>query len=134
MQFSTDIRNARLNAIETTVGTSPILRMRTGAAPANCAASDSGTVLAEMTLPSDWMADAASGSKAKLGTWQDLAANAAGQIAHFRVYESTGATCKIQGTVGITGTPGVDMTVDNDDVEVGQAITITSFSLADGNA
>jgi len=47
VQLSVTARNARLDAIETAVGTSPILRIRTGAAPANCAAADAGTVLAE---------------------------------------------------------------------------------------
>jgi len=32
IQFSTDVRNARLDAIETEIGTAPILRIRTGAA------------------------------------------------------------------------------------------------------
>ncbi|HKY51710.1 MAG TPA: hypothetical protein VJP45_10680, partial [Candidatus Limnocylindria bacterium] len=69
MQLSVAVRNARLDAIETAIGTSPILRIRTGAPPAACATADSGTVLAEMTLPSDWMAAAASGAKALVGSW-----------------------------------------------------------------
>jgi hypothetical protein len=68
IQLSTSARNAQLDALETTVGTTPILRIRTGAMPASCATADSGTVLATMTLPSDWMAAAASGIKAKSGT------------------------------------------------------------------
>lgn len=63
IQRSVAARNAQLNAFETTVGTAPILELRTGAQPANCAAADSGTLLASMTLPSDWMADAAAGVK-----------------------------------------------------------------------
>lgn len=70
IQFSVGVRNARLDAIETTIGTSAVLKIRTGAAPANVATSDSGTVLATLTLPSDWMAAASSGSKAKSGTWK----------------------------------------------------------------
>ena len=83
VQLSTTVRNARLDQIESTIGTSPILRIRTGSAPANCGAADSGTVLAALTLPSDWMAAAASGSKAKSGTWQDTSADATGTAAHF---------------------------------------------------
>lgn len=67
-QFSTAARNASLDAIETAIGTSPILRIRSGAAPANCAAARTGTVLATMNLPADWLAAAASGSKGLLGT------------------------------------------------------------------
>src|SRR5690348_9916076 len=100
IQLSVSVRNARLDQIESTIGTSAILKIRTGAAPADCAAADSGTVLATLTLPSDWMAAAASGSKAKSGTWQDARADATGTAAHFRIYDSGGTTCHLQGTVG----------------------------------
>src|SRR5688500_7087221 len=99
LQLSTTVRNARLDAIETTIGTSPILEIRTGAQPANCAAADSGTLLASMTLPSDWMAAAASGAKALSGTWSDPSANNAGTAAHFRIKDSGGSTCHMQGSV-----------------------------------
>ena len=133
IQLSTAVRNARLDAIETTTGTAAVIRIRTGAAPANCAAADSGTVLAEITCPSDWMAAASSGSKAKSGTWEDTSANATGTAAHFRVYDSAGTTCHIQGTVTATGGGG-DMTVDNTSFAAGQAFTITTFTLTDGNS
>lgn len=130
LQFAVSTRNARLDAIETDIGTDAILRIRTGAAPADVAAADSGTVLAEMTLPSDWMAAASGGSKAKSGTWQDLTANAAGTAAHFRIYTS-GGVAKLQGTCGIgTG----DLQLDNTSIAVGQTVTITGFTLTDGNA
>jgi len=133
IQLSVAVRNARLDAVETTVGTSAILRLRTGAVPANCAAADSGTVLATLNLPSDWMAAAASGSKSLLGTWQDTSADATGTAAHFRLYDSAGTTCHMQGTVTATGGGG-DMTVDNTSFATGQSFTVTSFTLTDGNA
>lgn len=63
VQLSTAVRNARLDSIETTISTSAILKIRTGAQPANCAAADSGTVLATCNLPADYMAAAAGGLK-----------------------------------------------------------------------
>jgi hypothetical protein len=133
IQLSTAVRNARLDAIESTIGTSAIMRIRTGAAPANCGTADSGTILAELTLPSDWMAAASSGSKAKSGTWEDTSANNAGTAAHFRIYDSAGTTCHLQGTVTATGGGG-DLTVDNVVFAAAQAFTVTSFSLTDANA
>jgi len=133
VQLSTTARNARLDTIESTIGTSPILEIRTGAAPANCAAADSGTVLATLTLPSDFMAAAASGAKAKSGTWQDTSADASGTAAHFRIKDSSGTTTHIQGTVTATGGGG-DMTVDNAVFAAGQSFTINTFTLTDGNA
>lgn len=132
-QFSTAARNAALDAIETTAGTAPILRIRTGGVPANCAAARTGTVLVTMTLPSDWMLAASGGSKAKDGTWSDPAADAAGDAAHFEVMDSSATTCHIQGTVTITGGGG-DMTIDNTSIAVGQVVTVTGFTLTAGGA
>jgi hypothetical protein len=132
LQFSTAVRNARLDVIESTIGTSAVLRIRSGAVPANCAAADAGTVLATVNLPSDWMAAAASGSKALSGSWVDSSADATGTAAHFRLYDSTGTTCHAQGTVTVTGGGG-DMTVDSTSFTSGQQFTVTSFTLTDGN-
>ena len=133
LQLSAAVRNARVNVIETTIGASAVLKIRTGAAPADCAAADSGTVLATLTLPSDWMAAASGGAAAKSGTWQDASADAAGTAAHFRLYASDGTTCHLQGTVTATGGGG-DMTVDNVSFASGQSFTITGFTLTDANA
>lgn len=130
-QFSTSARNAALDAIETTIGTAPTLEIRSGSVPANCAAADSGTVLATFTLPSDWLAAASNGSKTLSGTWQDLSADATGTAGHFRI--KVGATCHIQGTVTAT-TGGGDMTLDNVSINSGQQVNITSFTLTAGGA
>jgi hypothetical protein len=133
IQFSVPIRNARLDAIETAIGTSAVMKIRTGAAPASCATADSGTALATINLPSDWMDDAASGSKSMSGTWQDTSADDSGTAGHFRIYASDGTTCHMQGTVTATGGGG-DLQVDNTSFAVGQSFTVTSFTLTDGNA
>ena len=130
-QFSTAVRNAWLDNTETTIGTAPTLEIRSGAVPATCATADSGTVLATMTLPSDWMAAASGGSKVLAGTWQDTSADATGTAGHFRI--KSGATCHIQGTVTATGGGG-DMTVQNTSFATGQPINITEFTLNAGGA
>lgn len=133
MQFSVSVRNAMLDSFESTTGTAAVLKIRSGAAPATCATADSGTVLASLTLPSDWMAAASSGSKAKSGTWEDTSADATGTAGHFRVYASDGTTCTAQGTVTATSGGG-DMELDNTSIASGQTVTITSFTLTAGNA
>jgi hypothetical protein len=45
-------------------------------------------VLATLSLPSDFMAAASSGSKAKSGTWEDTSADNTGTAAHWRLYAS----------------------------------------------
>jgi hypothetical protein len=130
-QFSIAARNAALDAIETAIGTSATLEVRSGTVPASCAAADSGTVLATITLPSDWLAAASSGSKVLAGTWQDLTADATGTAGHFRVKAS--ATCHIQGTITATGGGG-DMTLDNTSIASGQRVDVTGFTLTAGGA
>ena len=132
-QFSTTARNAWLDAIETAIGTSAILRIRTGSAPATCATADSGTVLVTANLPSDWLAAASGGSKVLAGTWQDTSADATGTAGHFRIYDSSGSTCHIQGTVTASGGGG-DMTIDNVSISSGQQVNITAFTLNAGGA
>ena len=133
LQISVAVRNAMLDTIESTISTSAVLKIRSGAQPANCAAADSGDVLATLTLPSDWMAAANAGAKALSGTWQDASADATGTAAHFRVYASDGTTCHMQGSITATGGGG-DMTLDNTSIAAGQSITISSFTLTAGNA
>lgn len=132
-QLSVAVRNARADAVEVQVGASAILKLRTGAPPATCATADSGTVIATLNLPADYMAAASGGAKAKSGTWQDTSADAAGTIGHARLYASDGTTCGWQGTVTITGGGG-DLTVDNTVVEAGQSITVNTFGWTEPNA
>ena len=132
LQLSTSVRNAMLDAIESTIGTSAILKIRTGSPPADCGTADSGTVLATINPPSDWMANASSGAKAKSGTWEDASADNTGTAGHFRVYDSGGTTCHIQGTVTATGGGG-DMTLDNVSISSAQDVVVTAFTLTAGN-
>lgn len=132
VQFATDVRNAQANAVESTIGTTPVLKFFTGAQPANCAAANSGTELASITLPSDWLGAAASGAVAMVGTWDDAIAET-GTAAHFRVYASDGTTCKIQGSVTTSGGGG-DMTVTTTSFVEAQPIEVLTFTLTQGGA
>ena len=127
IKFSATVANALLDQIETSVGTAAVLKIRTGSAPADCATADSGTVLASITLPSDWMAAASGGSKSKSGTWSDTSADATGTAAHYRLYASDGTTCHQQGTVTVTGGGG-DLTLDSTSITTGQTVTISSWT------
>lgn len=132
IQYSIARRNARLASDETVIGASPLLRLLTGAPPANCATAQSGTQLAQGTLPADFLAAPASGVQVKAGTWGGVG-SVAGTVGYYRIYDSTGTTCHEQGTVTATGGGG-DMTLDNVVLAVGQAWEVTSFSRTAGNA
>ena len=132
IQLSVTARNARLDAIETTAGATAKLQIRTGAQPANCAAAAAGTLLCELTLPADYLSAASAGSKAKLGTWSGTAV-AAGTAAHFRIVDSAGTTCHLQGSVTATSGGG-DMELDNTSIATSQTVTVNTFTLTDANA
>lgn len=133
LQLSTSVRNAMLDAIETTAGTAAVLELRTGSVPANCAASDSGTLLISYTLASDWAAAASSGSKALNNTPISGTASDTGTAGHFRLKDSGGTTCHAQGTITATGGGG-DMTVDNTSITSGQTVNVTSLTFAQSGA
>jgi hypothetical protein len=130
-QFSTAVRNAQIDAIEATIGSSPILDLRSGLPPADCAAADSGTLLASMSLPADWMAAATSGTKTLLGSWSDLLANASGTFGHFRIRQ--GGTVHWQGTASGPGGGG-DIVMDSATVTGGQEVRVTAMTLIAGGA
>jgi len=132
VQLSIALRNARLDEFETIIGTAPLLDLRTGAQPANCAAADSGTELAQLVLPSDWLSAAAAGVKSLLGTWSGTSA-AAGTVAHFRIKDSGDTVCHMQGTVTVTAGGG-DMEINSVTIVLSQPITVNTFALTDGNA
>jgi hypothetical protein len=124
IQHSDAVRNAIANVFETTIGASPVLEIRTGAQPANCAAADAGTVLASITLPADWLTAAVSGAVGKNGTWS-ATATAAGTAGHYRIKQ--GATCHEQGNITATGGGG-DMTITSVAIAVNDTATVTSFT------
>lgn len=132
VQLSVTVRNDCLNQLETTIGTSPTMEIRTGAAPANCAAADTGTVLATLTLPSNWLTDASSGQKTISGTWQDLSCDASGTAGHWRIKQ--GATCHMQGNCSNPGGGGDLEITPNTTVTLGASFTVNTFTLTGGNS
>ena len=131
IQLSVTLRNNKAGQLETTVGTTGTLEIRSGAAPANCAAADTGTLLASITLPADWLTAASNGAVSINGTWQDASADATGTAAHFRI--KTGATCHLQGTCSASEGGG-DMILNSTSLVAGGTFSVTSFTLTEGNA
>lgn len=129
IKFAPTTAHAMLDAIETDLGTSPILEMRTGSAPSTLGGADTGTLVASMALPSDWATAASAFSKAKSGTWEDLSANNAGDLTngHWRL-KTSGGVAKVQGSITATGGGG-DIEVNNVNVAAGQPVSITSFAI-----
>jgi hypothetical protein len=130
VQYSVDVRNAMLDAIETATGATAKLMMYDGAMPANCAAAAAGTLLLTMTLPADWMANAAAGVKALSGTWTTTC-SVSGTATYYRIYDNSETVCHEQGTVGTAAT---DIVLDNNVMVATQTVNIISKSITAGNA
>jgi hypothetical protein len=132
IQLSIAARNARLDAIETAAGTGAILRVYTGAQPADCATTNAGTLLASITLGSDWSAAAANGTKAFSSLPLTTTATTSGTAGYYRLHHSTNTTASMmQGSIG---QGSGDLQLDNTSIQTGQTINITAWTITDGNA
>jgi hypothetical protein len=130
VQWSTTLRNALLDQIATTIGTSAKIMVYTGSQPANVAASEAGTLLVEFDLASTYSDAASSGTKNICKTASlpvSATAGASGTAAHYRMYASDGTTCHEQGSITATGGGG-DFTIDNTTIVSGQTVQITGFT------
>jgi hypothetical protein len=130
LQYSSSIYLARLDQIEVSAGAAPLLRIFSGALPANCAAVDGGTLLATLTLPADWMNNASGTTKTLAGVWTGTAsAGASATPTHFRIWNAGGTVCHIQGTCGVgSGDLSVNGTITS-----GQTVSVSSFTVTAAN-
>jgi hypothetical protein len=127
VNFSEAVKNARANAIGSAIGASPVMEIRSGAAPADVTTADSGDLLVSIQLPADWLTAAAAGVVSKNGAWSAVA-SAAGTAGHFRIKQ--GATCHMQGSVTATGGGG-DLQLVNTSIAAGQNVSIDSASMTE---
>lgn len=141
VNYSTAVRIAMLDVIESTIGGNARIRFYSGTKPTACSDASTGTLLATMALTGaggDWMSAASAAgnvvTKAKNGasTWTTTGV-AAGNIGYYRIYDASETVCHEQGTVTATGGGG-DITVDNVTIAIGQALTITGKTITAGNA
>jgi hypothetical protein len=126
------VRNARLDAITTYAGSNAIVRIYSGTVPTNADAALSGnTVLAELAC-SATLAPAASGGVLTLSAiTQDSSADATGTATFYRWLKSDTTTVVQQGSVG---TSGQDLNLNTTSIVIGGPVSVTSWTLTDGNA
>lgn len=119
IHWSDTVRNATLDAWETAIGPSAIVRIYGGSVPADESAALGGaTLLAEFDLGSDWADAASSGTKAV----SDTPVSTTGEAT---AGSGTGTTCHEQGTVGASG---ADMSVDAATISEDQAVRIANWT------
>lgn len=121
---------AMLNAFVTNLGASPIIRIYSGAAPADADAALSGnTVLAELAMsatPFPAATDLNPGARITANAISnDSSADATGTATFFRILTS-GAVSKFQGTVG---TATSDMILNTTAITLGSTVSITAATI-----
>lgn len=127
-QYATSLRNTWLDNWEAAIGSSAKIYFRTGAPPANCAAADTGTLLVEFDLVTDWAGDASAGAKTLNGLQLSANAVADGVVGHYRIKDSSGTTCYEQGTVTATGGGG-DVTIQSTTITNGHEQRISAWTI-----
>lgn len=127
VQWSSTVRNAVLDAWETAIGTSAVIKIWTGTQPATTATADSGTLLATFSLGSDWSTAASSSAKTLASLPLSTTAAATNTAGHYRIYASNGSTCNEQGSITATGGGG-DIEIDSTSITSGQTVRITAFT------
>lgn len=129
MKLSNSIRNSMIGQYEVYLGANPVLEIRTGTQPSTCEDLDTGTMLASITLPNDWMTNPTNGSIALQGTWNGIGV-AAGVGGHYRL-KSAGGTTHEQGTVYQIGGTG-DLGLDNTNIAPNQIVQVTTWTRTQG--
>lgn len=134
LQYSVSVNNARLDAVESTIGTNVSILIYTGPKPANCAAAPTGSLLVAINLPADWMSAASNAAKAKNGTWSGTATGT-GTAGHWRLCNGSPTdVCQAQGSIDVTGSsPTPTLGLDNTSISTSQTVTVSTFNLNAGN-
>jgi hypothetical protein len=118
------LRNAQLDAITTFIGNAAKLRIYTGST------GTTTTLLAEFTLGSPF-AGAAGSASLSVTLPSNVNASNTGTAGWARIVKSDGTTQCIDLTVG---TSGADLNLNTLSLVSGNPVSVTSFSIARGNA
>lgn len=116
--YTTAVKNARMNAVTTAIGTTGVLEIGT---------AGMGTVLATIPLANP-AAPAASGGVLTFTMPQsDTSADATGTAAAARIRTASGGTDIVTGLT--VGTSGTDIVLDSVSISTGQTVTINSATI-----
>ena len=127
IQYSLTHRTNAMSQLNTDIGANAVIKIFTGAAPANCGTADTGTLLVTFAGNAGGFGTAAS----QVLTASAIAnANAAatGTAGYFRIYPSAATTTNavVQGTCGLSA---ADMILTNTSITSGQTCVFTSLTV-----
>jgi len=131
IKYDTTTRNDMLDELTARVGTSGLLRIYNGTRPANVGtAITSQTLLVALTTNASAFAAAASGGILTASAISNGTAVATGTASWFRLFQSNGTTAIMDGDVS---TSGADLNLNNTSIATGQTVSVTAFTLTEGN-
>jgi hypothetical protein len=131
IKYDTTTRNAMLDALNTRIGTSAKVRIYNGTRPANVGtAITSQTMLVELTCNATAFAAAAASGVLTANAISNGTAAATGTASWSRVFQSNGTTAIADADVA---TSGSDLNLNNTSIATGQTVSVTSFTITDGN-
>lgn len=121
--------NAMLDAFDTyAAGGKLRIYESSGTPPATCATAINGTLLAELTMGTPAFGAAASNSLTAEAITSDSDANAAGTADYFRLWDSAGTTCALQGTAG-EAADTTDMTLDDKAITLHATVACSAMTV-----
>jgi len=131
IKYATAVRNAKMDTVTSQTGASALLRIYNGTRPANVGtAITSQTLLVALTCNATAFAAAASGGVLTANAISNGTAAATGMASWFRLFQSNGTTAIMDGDVS---TAGADLNLNNTSIATGQTVSVTAFTVTDGN-
>lgn len=123
-RYSTELRNAGLDARIKAVGLRPVLKIFSS--PQAMGDRNVSGELVSIQLPDNWMSKAVDGVVTTTAEFH-ATASADGRAKSFRIYDRTGKTCHIEGSIP------EDMKLDNPIIAMKQLVTVEEFTIRSGN-
>ncbi len=130
LKYAALAKNAKLDALATYAGASAKLRIYSGTKPANPDAAISGTLLVELVCNATAFAGAAAAGVLTASAISNGTAAGTGTASHYRLWKTNGTTPVVDGTVG---TATSDLIIDNTSINIGQVVSVSSYTITEGN-
>ena len=127
MQYSITHRTNAMSQLNTDIGANAVIKVWTGAMPANCGTADSGTLLVTFAGNAGGFGTASNGVLTASAVASANAGNT-GTAGYFRIYPSaaTSTNAVVQGTCGLSA---ADMILTNTSITSGQTCNFTSLTV-----
>jgi hypothetical protein len=128
IQYSLTHRTNAMTQLNTDIGANAVIKIWTGAIPANCGTTDSGTNIATFAGNAGGFGSAAAQVLTASAVASTVGINGGGVAGYFRIYPTaaTGTNAVVQGTCGLSA---ADMILTNTNIAAGQTCNFTSLTV-----